>query len=396
MIITGIEIIRGTRATYRCECIECGYLLESAEHCSGLLCPRCGGQMRRAERPGPGEPRSVGVSPPGKLELTYGDTLRIATSFGYRGPATDITLYGSIGNRRGFPTYDFDEIISNEVKLKTPDSQAEFVPVTPSVDIPITGNIAPQVDYDIYCKIKEYPGAGMPEVDDVIEITGIPPTFELLEETVYPYAYVYDGPCEQFIFTFKSDPFTPASWIKGALASHCEEEIKKQGGRVMEMRVYVDKSPLLWADWRIEIVGIPPATTGTAMPLAIAWWVAFIIVVIGLIALIIVTYTFIIKPLTYKHKPISEEIKATWSRDSLISVIGDFEQELERTPTPPEELEKKTDQELRDYCDELAEAIVPPEGAGLGLAIAAAGILGLGALAVMAMGMGKPEEQKGR
>jgi len=51
-------------ASYLCECIECGYLLESAEHCSSLLCPECGGQMRRVERPGPGQPsKAVGALP---------------------------------------------------------------------------------------------------------------------------------------------------------------------------------------------------------------------------------------------------------------------------------------------------------------------------------------------
>jgi len=40
---------------YRCECIECGYVVTSDEHCRDLKCPKCGGQMRRVERPGPGQ-----------------------------------------------------------------------------------------------------------------------------------------------------------------------------------------------------------------------------------------------------------------------------------------------------------------------------------------------------
>jgi len=39
-----------------CECIECGYKMEVTEqHCNDLKCPECGGQMRREERPGPGQ-----------------------------------------------------------------------------------------------------------------------------------------------------------------------------------------------------------------------------------------------------------------------------------------------------------------------------------------------------
>ncbi len=41
--------------TYTCECIKCGYTMESEEHCADIKCPECGGQMRRAERPGPGQ-----------------------------------------------------------------------------------------------------------------------------------------------------------------------------------------------------------------------------------------------------------------------------------------------------------------------------------------------------
>jgi hypothetical protein len=335
---------------------------------------------------------AIGVLPGQPIELTYGDKLHVGVSFDYQGPAMQVTLHGAIGTR-GWA--GFDEIIASETDIPLPDSLLKFVTVTGAVDIPITAGIDPGEKYDLYVKIKEYPKAGMPQVDDQITITGIPPTFKLLEETIYPYAYVYDGPCQIFTFTFKSDLFTPASWIKGALASHCEAEVKKAGGRVMEMRVYVDQTPLLWADWRIEVVGIPPATTaGLAMPLGVVWWVAMILVILALIILIIVTYTFIIKPLTYKHQAISEEVKAAWSTATLISAIHDFEVKLKRTPTPDADLEKKSDQELRAYCDELAQAVAPAAaGAGAGLALAAVGILGLGALAVGAYAMSQPKEK---
>jgi HK97 family phage prohead protease len=41
--------------TYQCECIECGYAMESEQHCRDIKCPECGGEMRRIERPGPGK-----------------------------------------------------------------------------------------------------------------------------------------------------------------------------------------------------------------------------------------------------------------------------------------------------------------------------------------------------
>lgn len=47
------EIIE--KAKYICECIKCGHQIETDKHCKDLKCPKCGGQMRRAEKPGPGQ-----------------------------------------------------------------------------------------------------------------------------------------------------------------------------------------------------------------------------------------------------------------------------------------------------------------------------------------------------
>jgi hypothetical protein len=330
------------------------------------------------------------VAPGQKLELTYGDTLRITTGFEYRGPATDITLYGSIG-KRGLLT-GFDEIISAEAKYKTPNSPTAFAPVTASVDIPITADIAPKPDYDIYCKIKEYPDAGLPQVDDVITITGMPPTFELLEETIYPYAYIYEGNATYGTFTFKTDPFTPASWIGGILAGHVEDEIRKTGGRIIQMQVWVDKSPLLWTDWRIEVVVRPPAGTA-AMPLGIAWWAIALLAALAIALIIVATWSAKEIAQLFKRNPALEDAKPAWKKDTLIKTIQDAEEYWKRTPTPVEKLEGMSEEELREYLDKIAEEEVKPSVGGLGLAIAAAGVLGLGALALGAYAMSRPKEE---
>jgi len=44
--------------TFNCECVECGHELISEKHCSDIKCPECGGEMRRAERPGPGKEKA--------------------------------------------------------------------------------------------------------------------------------------------------------------------------------------------------------------------------------------------------------------------------------------------------------------------------------------------------
>jgi len=40
--------------SYTCECLECGHIMKSEDHCADIKCPECGGEMRRKERPGIG------------------------------------------------------------------------------------------------------------------------------------------------------------------------------------------------------------------------------------------------------------------------------------------------------------------------------------------------------
>jgi len=49
------EAEKEIKATYDCECIECGHKMASEEHCKDIKCSECGGEMRRVERPGPGK-----------------------------------------------------------------------------------------------------------------------------------------------------------------------------------------------------------------------------------------------------------------------------------------------------------------------------------------------------
>lgn len=40
---------------HNCVCLKCGHELQTAEHCEGMACPSCGGEMRRQDRPGQGK-----------------------------------------------------------------------------------------------------------------------------------------------------------------------------------------------------------------------------------------------------------------------------------------------------------------------------------------------------
>ena len=52
--------------SFKCECIKCGYKKTSEKHCKDIKCPKCGGTMRREERPGPGQESFVTDTDNGK------------------------------------------------------------------------------------------------------------------------------------------------------------------------------------------------------------------------------------------------------------------------------------------------------------------------------------------
>jgi len=44
---------------YECECIACSEVVMSSEHCRDIKCSKCGGEMRRKDRPGVGKDEEV-------------------------------------------------------------------------------------------------------------------------------------------------------------------------------------------------------------------------------------------------------------------------------------------------------------------------------------------------
>jgi len=185
----------------------------------------------------------------------------------------------------------------------------------------------------------------------------IPPEFELIQHTVYPFAYIYNGDIEVTTLTFTSDPFTPANWIAKKVADAIDSEGRKEGGKVLEVKVYVDTTPLLWKDFIVEITGTP---LGEASPMPL--WAIVVIVALSIsLLLFAITYTATKISSLFKSKPGLEDVKVGWDKETLIKTIQDSEEYWERPPTPIETLEAMSEEELRDYLDQIAEEEVVPE-----------------------------------
>ena len=220
--------------------------------------------------------------------------------------------------------------------------------------------------------------------------TELPPEYELIQHTISHFAYIYDGDAEVNIATFKIDPFTPSAWAAKNFADALESEARKEGARVLETKVYVDTTPLLWTDIRIEVTGTPlggevGAATGRGISVGIAPWLAIILVCLAIIAVIVVaTLAFKTVMETFKKKPGLEDMKPAWGKEALILDIQDAEEHWERPPTPVETLEGMSEEELRDHLDQIAEEEVPtePEFPWPLVLIGGLGVLGVGAAAV--------------
>jgi len=342
----------------------------------------------------------VGVITGEKVELTYGDTLRVNVSFDYRGLAMKTTLEGAIGKLHAFPTEWLEVLLKSGTTIDIPES-FEFTPYERSVEIPITSDIDPGTDYDLSVSLLDYREAGHPTIVDIIDIVGVPPDYVLIQETIYPMAYIYEGWQETCVFEFplgpEQLPFTQWGGLKiaEAMASHVEGE----GSRVLELRVYEDTTPPLWTNYRVEVTAAITPQEGIAIwpVLAALPWVAIIKGTLIVLGIVIVGWVIekLIKAIDkafFHTTPGLEDVKPTWSRETLIGTINDSEEYWKRPPTPLETLEGMSEEELRVHLDQIAEEEVPPPPPEM-TALVALALLGVGVGGAVVLGylLTKPE-----
>jgi len=206
---------------------------------------------------------------------------------------------------------------------------------------------------------------------------GVPPEYGLIQHTVYPFAYIYNGEQEFTVATFRTDPFVPSAWLAERFASKLEDEVRSKGGRPLEVKVYVDTTPLLWTGFRIEISSTPIGGVTEGIGVGIALWLAILIVCLAITAVIIVaTWAFKTILAAFKTKPGLDDVKPAWGKETLILTIQDAEEHWERTPTPVETLAGMSEENLRHLLNQIAEEEVP---SGIEwAAVAVAGVLAAG------------------
>ena len=123
---------------------------------------------------------------------------------------------------------------------------------------------------------------------------------------------------------------------------------------------------MFWTNYRVEV-------TATASPIV---WTPILIGVLAILFIIAIYFTIkLVDEVFFKRKALDEEIKKTFSRETLTAMILDLEPEM-----APETLEEKSDQELRDLLNRILAEKAPPISPWLILGIVGGvGVLGVGA-----------------
>jgi len=224
----------------------------------------------------------------------------------------------------------------------------------------------------------------------------IPPEYELVQHTIYPLAYIYDGNAEVCTFEFPQGPeqLPYTQWGGLKIAEAIANQVQEQGSRVLELKVYEDTTPLAWTNYRVEITAaVIPQAQGVIGGIAL-WpvlatlpWATIIKGALIILGLWLVTWIVehLIKTITsvwYNQTPGLADVKPTWSRETLIKTISDSEEYWGRPLTPIDILEAMSEAELRAYIDQIAEEEVPPEKPSIWTWVVAGAVAALVVVAV--------------
>jgi len=153
-----------------------------------------------------GEFRNFGIAgwTPDPAVLSIGDSLIITHHFEYKGPRyTTADIHSAIGTR-GWA--GFDEILAKSINIEAFGPNEDWVGYDVEVTIPITTAISPGVDYDLYSKLTDIPGADLYDYkEDIIEIVGVEePQLSNLQIINYDSPVDVGGSCQvQVRFTYQ-------------------------------------------------------------------------------------------------------------------------------------------------------------------------------------------------
>ncbi|MBA7636602.1 hypothetical protein ES703_44223 [subsurface metagenome] len=243
-----------------------------------------------------GNPVAVGVLAGEKLPVAVGDTVRVHMTVDHRGDDLDGAIWTAIGWQVGIIIPEFIEVFNSRTPVHF-DRSEDYVTYPIVCDVEITDISGFLIEFglygnilDMYAKIMEVPGPDIftPIYNGVIEVVEVapPPEYELVYHHEYPQGKTYVGKAEECTATLTiplPDQLFPNSWVIEKIADAFANEVAKEGGEMLDIKIYEDATPTWHTDYKIVATAIAsplPWTPIILLILAIILVLAFINLVV--------------------------------------------------------------------------------------------------------------------
>ena len=203
----------------------------------------------------------------------------------------------------------------------------------------------------------------------------VPPEYVLIQKTIHPASYVWEGEEEvciiEFPLTPEQIPFTQWGGLK--LADIFASTVEAEGNSLLEVKVWEDTTPIFWTNYRVEIkAAVASEEQGVAAPVwpwlipigavlvKLPWGFivkgAITLLGIWLIGWVVEKLIKAVDRVIHKPPALTDEIIEGLEREDLIPMILYKAPRLE----PPyevteEELEEMTDDGLRALLKDLRD-----------------------------------------
>ncbi|GAJ24094.1 unnamed protein product, partial [marine sediment metagenome] len=192
---------------------------------------------------------------------------------------------------------------------------------------------------------------------------GVPAEYKLIQHTIHPAAYVWEGEAEvctiEFPLTPEQIPFTQWGGLK--LAETFANAVEAEGNTLLEVWVYEDTTPMFWTNYRVEIkAAVASEEQGIAIwpwlvplgakLLTLPWGFiikgALTLLGIWLVGWVIEKLIKAVDRVIHKRSALTDEVIDALGREDLIPMILYKAPRVDYEVTP-EELEAMSDDGLR-------------------------------------------------
>ncbi|GAI93059.1 unnamed protein product, partial [marine sediment metagenome] len=218
------------------------------------------------------------ITPPAEvLEVKPGAKIGVPYGFRYKAPETcDVEIWASLYN------YTLG-ILNRQEQAQTKEMITLEKALTFQIYYGEIGIVVGEVGAGTYGLICELPDYDVEDhIDNCVEVTvpPIPPEYELAYHHEYPRGKTYVGKAEECTATLTiplPEQLFPNNWVRERIADAFADEVAKEGGEMLDIKIYEDATPTWHTDYRI-------VATATASPIPWAIIIPLVLAIILVVA----------------------------------------------------------------------------------------------------------------